>query len=82
MTCGLKEGQPHVYSPLKAIRRKCLDCVCGSAKEVELCIIKDCSLYPWRFGHRPTTARKGSFIKSDASVGGTSDEEAGELDAE
>jgi hypothetical protein len=21
-----KEGEPHVYRPLKAIRRKCLDC--------------------------------------------------------
>ena len=28
---------PKRLSPLKAIRAMCLQCVCGSAKEVELC---------------------------------------------
>jgi len=40
-------------SPLKAIRSKCLDCVCGKAREVELCPISDCSLYPFRLGNNP-----------------------------
>ena len=39
-------------SPLRAIRRKCLDCV-GSSHEVNLCPVTDCSLYPFRFGHDP-----------------------------
>jgi len=34
----------------KAIRAKCLDCCCGDSKEVRLCTIKDCSLYPYRMG--------------------------------
>ena len=44
--------------PLAAIRLKCLDCVCGATKEVELCPVKKCSLWPFRFGKRPSTARK------------------------
>jgi hypothetical protein len=38
-------------TPLKAIRKKCLDCMCGSAKEVRLCPSTDCPLYPFRMGH-------------------------------
>lgn len=40
-------------TPTKAIRAKCLDCCCGSAKEVRLCTNKKCPLYPYRFGKRP-----------------------------
>jgi hypothetical protein len=39
---------------LRRIRAKCLDCVCGSHKEVELCPIPDCDLYDLRFGKDPT----------------------------
>jgi len=45
-------------TPLKAIRKKCLKwCSNNSYKEVECCPIKDCPLYPYRFGKNP--ARKG-----------------------
>ena len=44
-------------SALKAIREKCLDCVCGQANEVKLCPVKDCSLYPFRFGKNPFNKR-------------------------
>lgn len=40
-------------TPLKAIRKKCLDCCCGQVKEVRLCPIKRCPLYEYRDGHRP-----------------------------
>ena len=40
-------------TPLKAIRAKCLDCVCGSSQEVELCPSTDCALYPFRRGKNP-----------------------------
>ena len=42
-------------TPMKAIRAKCLDCSCGQTKEVRLCVIKECALYPYRMGHRPKT---------------------------
>ena len=45
-------------TPLKAIRSKCLDCCCGSAKEVRLCPAPDCPLYLFRYGHNPN--RKGA----------------------
>lgn len=57
-----------ILTPIKSIRLKCLDCCCGSPKEVELCPIMDCPLYSYRFGKRPTTPRKGSFIKSDEGI--------------
>jgi hypothetical protein len=45
-------------TPLKAVRAKCLDCSCGSHKEVSDCLIPDCPLFPYRFGKRPVTVRK------------------------
>ena len=53
MSCGTKEGEVHLYTPIKAIRRKCLDCCCGSSMEVGLCPVHCCSLHPYRFGKRP-----------------------------
>jgi len=57
MSCGTKGGEIHFYPPLQAIRRKCLDCCCGSPKAAGLCSVQDCALYPYRFGHNPK--RKG-----------------------
>lgn len=42
-----------ILTPLKAIRAKCIDCCCGNTKEPARCTITDCSLYPYRKGHRP-----------------------------
>jgi len=48
---------------MKAVRKKCLDCSGESAKDVELCPIKSCTLWPFRFGKRPATAeRKGKSV--------------------
>ncbi len=46
-------------TPMKAIRLKCLDCSGNSYKEVELCPIHNCALYPFRFGKRPETVQPG-----------------------
>lgn len=40
-------------TPMKAIRKKCLDCSCGQVKEIRLCPVKSCPLYGYRDGHRP-----------------------------
>jgi hypothetical protein len=40
-------------TPLKAIREKCIDCSGWSLKEVSLCCMPECSLYPYRFGKSP-----------------------------
>ena len=43
-------------TPIKTIRKKCLDCCNGKVKEVRLCQVVECALYPYRFGRRPTKA--------------------------
>jgi hypothetical protein len=58
MTCGTKDGKFHLYTPMKAIRRKCLDCAGGSSQEVGLCPAHNCSLFPFRFGKRPGTVKR------------------------
>ncbi len=45
-------------TPIEAIRAKCLDCTCGSSKEVRLCQVPKCPLWPYRLGVRPATIRK------------------------
>jgi hypothetical protein len=40
-------------TPIRSIRRKCLDCSGGSYSEVRDCQIVDCELHPYRFGKRP-----------------------------
>ena len=43
-----------VKTPIKSIKEKCLDCTNGSRKEIRLCTVVQCALYPYRFGKRPT----------------------------
>jgi len=38
---------------LKAIRRKCLHCSGGSPAEVADCLVRQCALFPFRFGKNP-----------------------------
>jgi hypothetical protein len=45
-------------TPLKAVRRHCLECCNGSAHEVSLCAAKSCPLWPFRFGRKPTDGTK------------------------
>ena len=39
-------------TPMKVIRKKCLDCSCGSSEEVKNCFAKKCPLYQFRFGYK------------------------------
>ena len=45
-----------VDTPIKSIRKKCLDCTCYQPKEIRLCEIINCPLYPYRMGTRPSKA--------------------------
>jgi hypothetical protein len=40
-------------TPMKAIRAKCLDCSCYQPREVRLCPVISCALWPYRMGRRP-----------------------------
>ncbi len=44
-------------TPVKAIKKNCLDCSGGSKKEIRVCVITECPLYPFRMGKNPN--RKG-----------------------
>lgn len=48
---------PKYLSPVKSIKKFCLDCVGGNIKERRLCIDTDCPLYPYRLGHNPNISR-------------------------
>jgi len=48
-------------TPIKAIRKKCLDCCCRQIKEVRLCPIINCPLYPYRMGRRPDKATQDTM---------------------
>lgn len=49
----VRDDLPKYRNPVKVIRAKCLDCCCGSAKEVEACPIVKCPLWRWRSGKNP-----------------------------
>lgn len=54
-----------ILSPIKAIRKNCIDCMCGQSKEVRLCPSKDCPLYPYRFGKNPNRKGMGGNINQN-----------------
>lgn len=59
-------------TPLKAIREKCLDCVCGVTVEVRRCVCINCPLFPFRFGRNPNRAgiggHNGQFARNANST--------------
>jgi hypothetical protein len=58
MADGTNTNETPLFTPMKAMRKKCLDCCCGSPKEVELCPVTACPLYTYRFGKRPGTVKR------------------------
>lgn len=48
------QGKHEVFTPIKSIRLKCIECSGGSRKEAASCHITTCYLWPYRMGHRPT----------------------------
>lgn len=53
-------------TPLRAIRAKCLDCMCGQYKEIRLCPVTKCPLYEYRDGHRPTSTGGTGAAEQDS----------------
>lgn len=54
----------NITTPLKAIRAKCLDCMCDQPMEVRLCPSESCPLWPYRMGHNPNRKGIGGFKDS------------------
>ena len=55
------------YTAMQAIRKKCLDCMCGNQYEVRMCPCKECPLYEYRYGHRPGWDKR---FKNQPTAGG------------
>lgn len=55
-----------MVSPLKQIRKKCLECSNDQPKEVRECYIPECALFSLRFGKNPE--RKGIGGNKDFSL--------------
>ena len=51
-------------TPMKSIRLKCLDCTCNQPREIRLCPIENCPLYPYRMGKRP---EQGNYITNPSN---------------
>jgi hypothetical protein len=48
-------------TPVKSIRKFCVECCGGSKKEVRECIMTDCELYPYRLGKNPNRTGIGNL---------------------
>jgi hypothetical protein len=53
------------HTPMKAIRAKCLDCTCQQPKEVRLCTVISCPLWPYRMGKRPKQEASQELVTVD-----------------
>lgn len=61
-----KEGGV-MLTPQKAIRKKCIDCSADQLKEVRLCPVTNCALWPYRMGKRPPrTSSTDTAVISEA----------------
>jgi hypothetical protein len=49
---------PRGTNPVKAIRRKCLDCCCGQVAEIDNCPVHRCALWPFRSGSNPFRSQR------------------------
>jgi len=64
-------------SPRQAIKQKCLDCCCFQRKEVELCNVKTCPLFPFKptYGSKPSGSAEAAKenVPGASLVGSTTD---------
>ena len=56
-----REDEP--LTPRQAIRKKCLECCCGSTRQIKTCQIHDCTLWPFRLGHGTTKDPGGEKVR-------------------
>lgn len=57
-----------ILTPIKSIRAKCIECSAGSRYEVKMCPCKNCPLWLYRFGKRPTTQKKKKVSETNSKV--------------
>lgn len=57
-----------ITNPLKAIRKKCLDCCLDQSNEVKLCPAEDCPLWPFRMGKNPFRKKRSLTDEQKAAA--------------
>ncbi len=55
-------------TPLKSIRKKCIDCCGDQLAEVRRCHITECPLWPFRMGKNPFHSRKITDEQKEAAT--------------
>lgn len=55
-------------TPLKANRAKCLDCSGHQCKEVRLCPVRTCALWPYRMGKRPIELKEPVYAGEEVDT--------------
>ena len=63
-------GKVKVLRPMKAMRKKCLDCQSGAYKKVRNCDDLCCALWPYRMGRRPQAGVVGQVEAAAEMVAG------------
>ena len=58
-----------ILTPIKAMRAKCLDCTCNQPKEIRLCTVINCALWPYRMGKRPKREPAGELVEVSHASG-------------
>ena len=53
-----------IFTPIEAIRFRCLDCCGNQPLEVRLCPATNCPLYPYRLGKRPDEETRKEVAKA------------------
>lgn len=62
----IRRYKARVRNPMTAIRAKCVDCCCGSLKEVAECPCTHCVLHPFRMGVNPLHKRRRERLAGEA----------------
>ncbi len=57
---------PGIDRPLRAMRKKCIDCSGGSKAEVKYCTVRDCDLWFYRLGKRPQTVKDQKLVNKQS----------------
>jgi hypothetical protein len=60
--------QIKIYSPIKAIRIKCIDCCCHQPSEIKNCEITTCPIWPYRMGKPLKRRGRPSKISPEPQV--------------
>lgn len=71
-----------VKNPKSAIRAMCVECSGGSVKEVQMCPVTKCALYPFRLGQNPFHQKTRERLEREAGGAGASTEDNEDEDAE